>query len=270
MPRQQKQNPFSLALKLCELASLQRIWKPHYWTDVHFPSINYEHTVRLFTWDNVNVKHGQHCKPRPSSHRTRKQIRVQILHSYPWILFVKSEHSFATIYPISCVVLSARCTASSVNRVEGVCPNKALKTHCFVPEAQLFPTKRPPTLALWTAACCTVFDHCMTSLGIIFSKNCSTYLSVSSFSSTRPAIFSQSSSSLLSVFCIVWLMVFSTSLQTSSIWFTHRLGCQKKADILVVFLQADHNVFCKADHNGLLLHAFSKLANKCTCTSKTK
>ena len=52
------------------------------------------------------------------------------------------------------------------------------------------------------------------------------YLSNSSSLSTRSDIFSQSSSSLFRVFCIVWLIVFSTSLHTSSIWFTHRLGCK--------------------------------------------
>lgn len=47
-----------------------------------------------------------------------------------------------------------------------------------------------------------------------------------SFLSTMSAIFSQSFSSVLSVFCIVWLIVFSISLQTSSIWFAHLAGCK--------------------------------------------
>lgn len=49
------------------------------------------------------------------------------------------------------------------------------------------------------------------------------YLSSCSFPSIKVAICSQSVSRVFRVFWIIWLMVFSTSLQTSSIWLTHRL-----------------------------------------------
>ena len=54
-----------------------------------------------------------------------------------------------------------------------------------------------------------------------------TYLSCSSFSLMSWEMLSQSFSSVLSVFWIVWFIVFSTSLHTSSIWFTQRLGWKR-------------------------------------------
>ena len=78
-----------------------------------------------------------------------------------------------------------------------------------------------------------------------------TYVSIVSFLSTMSAIFSQSFSRVLSVFCIVWLIVFSISLQTSSIWFAHLAGCK---NITLKTMQANQLKLTKCFYNTQKLY----------------